>query len=142
MERTRTSEGARPADGAPVETRHARARSRLRQALICPYCRDDVSRRGTVACARPGCGALYHRECWSECAASYGGCAVYGCGSTTSKEISAAGFVLRLLRLVVAAAIFPKRVARALREPGRGSLAEAFALARGVFSRRAAHKRA
>lgn len=32
-----------------------------------------------MPCPRPGCGALYHADCWRECLASYGGCAVYGC---------------------------------------------------------------
>ena len=74
-----------------------------------------MKRRGTVACARRKCGALYHRECWEECAAQYGGCAVYGCESRRSREVSVAGYVFRLLRLFVAALLFPPRLARAMR---------------------------
>src|SRR5450432_105941 len=98
----RSSAPPSPSVEAPATT--PRPRSRLRQALVCPYCRDSVTRRGTVACARQGCGALYHRDCWSECTRSYGGCAVYGCASKHSKEISAAGYVARLVRLGLAAA--------------------------------------
>ena len=91
------------------------ARSRVRQALVCPYCRDEVQRRGTVACARRRRGALYHRECWEECATQYGGCAVYGCESRKSREITALGYFWRLLRLFLAALLFPPRFARAIK---------------------------
>jgi hypothetical protein len=94
------------------------SRSRVSQALVCPYCRDSVTQEGTVACARKGCGALYHRECWNECAVQYGGCAIYGCSSKKSREVTAAGYLLRLSRLAVAAALFPPRMARALRDHG------------------------
>ena len=117
-DQTRPDESPRPAPELRLEP--ARPRSRLRQALVCPYCRDAVTRQGTVACARRGCGALYHRECWEECARSYGGCAVYGCESKTSKEVSAAGYALRLVRLLVAAILFPPRVVRALRQRAAG----------------------
>jgi hypothetical protein len=89
--------------------------SRLRQALVCPYCRDSVGREGTVICARTKCGALYHRECWEECARQYGGCAVYGCTAKKCREVTAAGFALRLAKLLLAAALFPPRAVRALR---------------------------
>ncbi len=89
-------------------------RDRLRAALRCPYCRDAVTRRGTVACGRRGCGALYHRDCWDELTQGYGGCAVYGCGERRSREVSAAGWALRLLRLAVAALLLPPRVVRAV----------------------------
>src|SRR5579883_397187 len=97
------------------------AQGRLRQALVCPYCRDEVGRDGTVICARKGCGALYHRECWGECAERYGGCAIYGCSSRKCREGSAAGYLLRLARLAVAAALFPPRVARAFTSSERES---------------------
>ncbi len=87
----------------------------MRQALVCPYCRDEVKRRGTVACARRKCGALYHRECWEECATQYGGCAVYGCESRKSREISAAGYAFKVFRLFLAALLFPPRIARAMK---------------------------
>jgi len=91
-------------------------RKRLRQALVCPYCRDEVEREGTVICARKGCGALYHQECWQECAQQYGGCAVYGCSSKKCREVSAAGYFVRLGRLGLAALLFPPKIARALRK--------------------------
>jgi hypothetical protein len=96
-------------------------RSRLRQALVCPYCRDEVARDGTVICARKGCGALYHDECWRECAQAYGGCAIYGCSSRKCREVSAAGYSLRLARLALAAVLFPPRVARAITSSERES---------------------
>jgi hypothetical protein len=89
--------------------------SRLRQALVCPYCRDSVGSEGTVICARTKCGALYHRECWEECARQYGGCAVYGCTAKKCREVTAAGFALRIAKLLLAAALFPPRAVRALR---------------------------
>jgi hypothetical protein len=92
------------------------ARSRVREALVCPYCRDSVDRGGTVICARKKCGALYHRECWEECRSQYGGCAVYGCSSRGCREVSAAGYALRVARLLLAAALFPPRAVRALRK--------------------------
>jgi hypothetical protein len=91
-------------------------RKRLRQALVCPYCRDEVEPEGTVICARGGCGALYHRECWDECSQQYGGCAVYGCSSKKCREVSAAGWFLRMARLAVAAVLFPPKIARAIRQ--------------------------
>ncbi len=108
-------------DGMTEATRNEEKhpRSRVRQALVCPYCRDDVGRSGTVACARRGCGALYHRGCWEECAASYGGCAIYGCESKRSREVSVAGFLLRVVRLAVAALLFSPRVLRTVVDPRR-----------------------
>jgi hypothetical protein len=94
--------------------RMSRPRSRLGQALVCPYCRDGVGRRGAVACARRGCGALYHRECWGECAKSYGGCAIYGCGSAQAHEVGLVGYLLRAARLVGQAFLSPPRMARRL----------------------------
>jgi hypothetical protein len=94
--------------------------SRVRQALVCPYCRDEVEQEGTVCCVRKGCGAFYHRECWDECAVQYGGCAIYGCSSKKSREVSAAGYVLQIGRLLVAAALFPPRIARAIRDVDEG----------------------
>ncbi len=61
-------------------------------------------------------GALYHAECWQECAQQYGGCAVYGCSSKKCREVSAAGYFVRLGRLGLAALLFPPRIARALRK--------------------------
>jgi len=110
---------------------HEAPRSRLRRALLCPFCRDEVTRKSAVLCARRSCGALYHRECWDECATQYGGCAIYGCSSKTSREVTRTGYVLRLVRLLVAAAFFPRRVVRAIdayEEPAPG--------VRGVVPRR------
>jgi hypothetical protein len=97
-----------PPEAGPPE------RSRLRRALVCPYCRDDVGREGALTCGRRGCGALYHRECWEECAAQYGGCAVYGCASTKANEVSRWGWTVRFVRLFLAAVLFPPRVVRAI----------------------------
>jgi hypothetical protein len=91
-----------------------RLRARVREALVCPYCRDAVARKGTVACARRGCGALYHRECWEDCQEHYGGCAVLGCESRHARGISLAGYFWKLLRLVLAALLLPPRVLRAV----------------------------
>jgi hypothetical protein len=108
-------ESGRP-DSEREQDPAAPERSRLRRALVCPYCRDDVGRKGALACGRRGCGALYHRECWEECAAQYGGCAVYGCGSKKAREVSLVGWTIRIARLLLAAILFPPRVARVLRE--------------------------
>ncbi len=115
MDVSRSERERRIAEPGPADDPARRVRSRVRQALVCPYCRDEVKRRGTVACGRRKCGALYHRECWEECATQYGGCAVYGCESRRSREVSVAGYVFRLLRLFVAALLFPPRLARAMR---------------------------
>lgn len=71
---------------------------------------------GTVACARAGCGALYHAECWHECRTSYGACAVFGCGSTEVERVSAVTLLVRVLRMFVAAFVFSPQVVDALRE--------------------------
>lgn len=87
-----------------------RERSRIERALVCPFCRDSVSSRSAVSCARRGCGALYHRDCWEECRSRYGGCAVFGCESRAARELCVLGFLARWIRLAVAAALFPGRV--------------------------------
>ncbi len=92
-------------------------RARLRAALACPYCKDALGDEA-VGCDRAGCGALYHRECWDECRESYGGCAVYGCGCTTTRELGRFALRRRALRLLLAAALFPPRVVRRLRGGG------------------------
>lgn len=95
-------------------------RARVREAMRCPFCRDDVAQTGAVGCARRGCGALYHAECWRECSTSYGGCAVFGCGSKDATGVSRTAFLVRLLRLVLAAVLFPTRVLEAIRSEGEG----------------------
>lgn len=116
---------------------HRDAQSRLRQALVCPFCRDAVDREGTVICARARCGALYHRECWDECAKHYGGCAVFGCSAKKCREVTAAGYVLRLARLALAAVLFPPRAVRALRSNEAESAASVYRRAaeasRGIY---------
>lgn len=87
---------------------------RVRTALRCPYCHDQVTRRGALSCARPACGALYHRECWDEVAA-WDGCAALGCGGREAREVSGLGYLVRVARLLAAALLFPRRVVRALR---------------------------
>ncbi|MBI3726288.1 hypothetical protein HY251_20375 [bacterium] len=105
------------------------ARGRVHEALVCPYCRDSVGSEGTVVCARPRCGALYHRECWQECSEQYGGCAVYGCSSRKCNEVSATGYVFRLARLFLAAVLFPPRLARAIRNTESKSFVSNYQLA-------------
>ncbi len=104
---------------SPAAVPTSSPRTRLGQALTCPFCRDSITRRGTVACARRACGALYHRECWEECVASYGGCAIYGCESKRAKEVSLAGYFFKILRLALAALLFSRRLVRALRSEER-----------------------
>jgi hypothetical protein len=88
---------------------------RLRSALTCPYCRDGHDDRAVV-CDRDGCGAFYHEECWQECRASYGGCAIYGCGCTSTHEVGRFALRKRAWRLLVAAVLFPPQAARRIRE--------------------------
>jgi hypothetical protein len=102
-----------------------RSGGRVRAAMRCPYCHDQVGRQDALACARRGCGALYHRECWEECA-RWGGCAALGCGSREAREVSALGYVVRVLRLVLAAVLFPRRVVGALVANEGASIARVF----------------
>lgn len=117
MERARTGPDApRGADALEVRV-EATARDRAREALRCPYCRDDAA-RVVLTCARPGCGAHYHAECWDECRGSFGGCAVLGCGSGEVRGVGRLRVLGRFLRLLLAAWLFPPRLVRALREGG------------------------
>ena len=77
--------------------------------------RVDGSTEEVVGCARPGCGAVYHAECWEECKASYGACAVFGCGCRESTSLSQTQLRLRGLRLLLAAFLFPQRLVDAVR---------------------------
>ncbi|MDC3379036.1 hypothetical protein OAX78_01980 [Planctomycetota bacterium] len=103
--------------------------SRLRAALTCPYCRDTVERSALV-CDRDGCGATYHEECWEECRKGYGGCAIYGCGCTTAREVGRFALQRRFWRLLVAAALFPPKAVKRLREIEGDSFRDAWARAR------------
>jgi hypothetical protein len=119
----------------PAEPEDRARTERVREALRCPFCRDAVGRKGAVACARRGCGATYHRECWGECATDYGGCAVFGCGSTSSRELTTVGFLLRLARLLLAALLFPPRALRAVRRAERaGAFWPAYERARRIYA--------
>lgn len=102
-----------------------RSGGRVRAALRCPYCHDQVGRQGALACARGGCGALYHRECWEECA-RWDGCAALACGSREAREVSALGYLVRCMRLLLAALLFPRRLARALRATERAGVTSIF----------------
>jgi hypothetical protein len=74
----------------------------------------------------------------------YGGCAIYGCESKKARAVSVGGYVTRLMRLFVAALLFPPRVVKTLgvdpdrrfRSAWRSSVASATVfpdfLARGV----------
>jgi len=103
--------------------------ARLRAAMTCPYCRDGLEREATL-CGRPGCGAVYHPECWEECHTGYGGCAVYGCGHTTGNAIGRFALQRRLVRLVIATVLFPPRAVAKLRELERQSFREVWRSAR------------
>lgn len=113
-ERSRAEEPDEPGLLVRVE---ATARDRAREAMRCPYCRDDAA-RVVLACARPGCGAHYHAECWDECRSSFGGCAVLGCGSQDVRGVGRLRVLGRFVRLLLAAWLFPPRLLRALREGG------------------------
>lgn len=86
--------------------------ARLRAALGCPFCKDALPAEAAVACQRPGCGACYHLECWSECRQSYGGCAIFGCGSREGREVGSFALTRRIVWQVIATALFPPRLAR------------------------------
>ena len=104
---------------------------RVREALRCPFCHDRVGRQGSVACARRGCGALYHRACWAECVEHYGGCAAMGCGCTTAAGVTRVGFSWRVLRMALAALIFRPRALEALKAAG-GDEADVAAIRRAL----------
>ncbi len=56
---------------------------------VCPYCRYPLdSGQAQVACRRYG--HRHHADCWRD----NGGCAIYGCGSTTSDPVQDDGVVL------------------------------------------------
>lgn len=132
----RTREPApEPTPEAPAAPGDRARAERVREALRCPFCRDAVGRQGAVACARRGCGATYHRECWGECATDYGGCAVFGCGSTSSRELTTVGWLLRVARLLLAALLFPPRALRAVRRAEKaGAFWPAYERARRIYA--------
>lgn len=88
------------------------AGDRARRALRCPYCHDDAT-RGSLVCARPGCGATYHVACWDECR---GGCVALGCGSREARAVGRLRLLTRFARLLLAAWLFPPRLVAAVRE--------------------------
>lgn len=91
---------------------------RLRAALTCPYCHDQLDESAMV-CDRDGCGAYYHEECWNECSRDYGGCAIYGCGTASAHAVGRFALQRRVWRLLVAAALFPPKLVKRLRESER-----------------------
>lgn len=104
--------------------------ARLRAALACPYCKDALPEAAAIACDRKGCGAFYHEECWAECGASYGGCAIYGCGSKSGHAVGRFALQRHVLRLLVAAALFPPRFVKRIQEGERQSFREVWRQAR------------
>ncbi len=122
--------------GRPV-FRLARALSaesqRLRAALTCPYCHDQLDDEALV-CDRDGCGAYYHEECWNECRRDYGGCAIYGCGTATAHAVGRFALQRRVWRLLVAAALFPPKLVKRLRESERQSFREVWERSRAYQS--------
>lgn len=112
--------------------RMASEAARLRAALACPYCRDGLEDDQALACDRPGCGALYHEGCWSECRTSYGGCAIYGCGSKTAHGVGWFALQRRVWRTLVAAVLFTPKVVQRLQAAERATLREEWRRARQV----------
>jgi len=112
--------------------RMASEAARLRAALACPYCRAGLEDDRALGCDRPGCGALYHEACWDECRGSYGGCAIYGCGSKTAHGIGWFALQRRVWRVVVAAVLFTPRVVQRLQAAERATLREEWRRAREV----------
>ena len=106
------------------------ARARLRAALACPYCKDALPADAAIACDRKGCGAFYHDECWAEVRASYGGCAVYGCGSTAGHPVGRFGLQRHVLRLLLAAALFTPKLVKRIQEGERQRFADVWRQAR------------
>ena len=73
-------------------------RARIDSLARCPWCSDAVEARDAVACERERC-ALYHPECWQECQAQHGSCAILGCGGTAAARLTRIGFWRSLARL-------------------------------------------
>lgn len=97
---------------------------RLRAAMTCPYCRDHLPDDRAMVCDRDGCGSFYHDECWAECRATYGGCAIYGCGCGSAHGVGRFALQRRVIRLLLAAALFPPKMVKRLRESETQSFSE------------------
>lgn len=104
--------------------------ARLRAALACPYCKDALLDDAAIACDRQGCGAFYHGECWAEVGATYGGCAIYGCGSRTGHAVGRFALQRHVLRLLLAAALFTPKLVRRIQETERQSFRDVWRRAR------------
>lgn len=104
--------------------------ARLRAALACPYCKDTLPEDAAIACDRKGCGAFYHEECWAEVGAAYGGCAIYGCGCKTGHAVGRFALRRHVLRLLLAAALFPPRIVKRIQETERQSFRDVWRRAR------------
>jgi hypothetical protein len=115
---------------ALLARRFALDAARLRAALACPFCKDALPSDGAVACARAGCGAFYHPECWAECAQSYGGCAIYGCGCTTSRPVGRFALQRHVARLLLATLLFTPKLVKRIQEQDRATFREVWQRAR------------
>jgi hypothetical protein len=104
--------------------------ARLRAALACPYCKDALPDAAASACDQRGCGAFYHEECWAECQASYGGCAIYGCGGKTSHPVGRLALRRHVLRLVLATLLFTPRLVKRIQESEQLSFRDVWRRAR------------
>lgn len=104
--------------------------ARLRAALACPYCKDALPDAAAMACDTKGCGAFYHEECWAECHASYGGCAIYGCGGKTSHPVGRLALRRHVLRLVIAALLFTPKLVKRIQESEQLSFRDVWQRAR------------
>jgi hypothetical protein len=104
--------------------------ARLRAALACPYCKDALPDAAASACDQKGCGAFYHEECWTECHASYGGCAIYGCGGKTSHPVGRLALRRHVLRLVIATILFTPKLVKRIQESEQLSFRDVWQRAR------------
>jgi len=66
---------------------------RRRNTGHCPLCHVGLEKADRV-CARQGCTAGYHEDCWRVLRAEYGSCAVLGCGSQEAVATCSAGLLL------------------------------------------------
>lgn len=121
----------------------------MQPAAVCPYCRSSLGSDELTHCRQ--CGTAHHFSCWQQ----NGKCAVFGCSSSVSTRISAAGEMPRLHVIQFLPCIF-LLIAGSNRTAGvmfsflfipamaiclYGALRTAFRLARFGFTRRELSRR-
>jgi hypothetical protein len=104
------------------------------EALTCPFCRESLA-GSTYACARAGCGALYHEACWLELGREHGGCAIMGCGSSAARPLGSLGRAWRRARVTGAAVFFSRGLVQALRATDGQGVGAVLAYARETARR-------